>query len=83
LDNGAGIERTKRAGKLKRSVKVVKKAQRPKVKPAAKVVLVGTRNSSKGIKSWVAEFRQRDQTKSLPAFDSLFKNEQPNTDNAE
>jgi len=68
---------------MKRSVKVVKKAQRPKVKPSAKVDFVGTRNRSKGIKSWVAEFRQRDQTKSLPAFDSLFKNKQPNADNAE
>jgi hypothetical protein len=68
---------------MKRSVKVVKKAQRPKVKPSAKVVLVGARDRSKGIKSWVAEFRQRDQTKPLPAFDSLFKSKQPNTDNAE
>jgi hypothetical protein len=69
---------------MKRSVKVVKKTQRPNVKPPDKVVSVGSRNRwSKGINSWVAEFRQRAQTKSLPAFDSLFKKKLPNTDNAD
>ena len=66
---------------MKRVVKVVKKTQRPNVKPSDKVVLVGSRNRrSKGINSWVAEFRQRDQTKLLPAFDSLFKKKLPNKD---
>src|SRR4030095_5956628 len=56
---------------MKRSVKVVKRRQRPSVQLPAKVV--GSRNRwSKGIHSWVAEFRQRDQTRSLPPFDSLF-----------
>jgi hypothetical protein len=69
---------------MKRSVKVVKKTQPDNVKPPAKVVFVGSRNRwSKGINSWVAEFRQRAQTKSLPAFDSLFKKKLPNPDNAD
>jgi hypothetical protein len=66
---------------MTRSVKVVKRTKRPSVPLPAKV---GSGNRwSKGIHSWVAEFRQRDQTKSLPAFDGLFKNKLPNTDNAE
>jgi hypothetical protein len=69
---------------MKRSVRVVKKTKRPSVQDPAKVVFIGSRNRwSKGINSWVAEFRQRDQTKSLPAFDSLFKKKLPNTDNAD
>jgi hypothetical protein len=69
---------------MKRPVKVVKKTQRPSVKPLDKVVVVGSRNRwSKGINSWVAEFRQRAQIKSLPAFDSLFKKKLPNKDNAD
>jgi len=69
---------------MKRSVKVVKKTQHPNVKPPDKVVSVGSRNRwSKGINSWVAEFRQRAQTKSLPAFDSLFKKKLPHKDNAD
>jgi hypothetical protein len=69
---------------MKRSVRVVKKTKRHSVLLPAKVVLVGSGNRwSKGINSWVAEFRQRNQTKSLPAFDSLFKKKLPNTDNAD
>jgi len=67
---------------MKRSVRVVKRTQRAKVKSPVKVVENRNRRS-KGIHSWVAEFQQRDQTKSLPAFASLFKNKLPNTDNAE
>jgi hypothetical protein len=69
---------------MKRLVKVVKRKQRVGAQVPAKVLFVGSRTRwSKGIGSWVAEFRQREQAKSLPAFDSLFKNELPNTDNAE
>jgi hypothetical protein len=69
---------------MKRAVKVVKRTQRRSVQAPPKVVFVENRNRwSKGIHSWVAEFQQRDQSKSLPAFDSLFKNKLPNTDNAE
>jgi len=67
---------------MKRSVRVVKRTQRAKVKSPVKVVANRT-GRSKGINSWVAEFRQRDQSKLLPAFASLFKNKLPNTDQAE
>ena len=69
---------------MKRSVKVVKKPKRPSVQLPAKVDIVGSRDRlSQGIKSWVTEFRQRDETKSFPPFDSLFKKELPNTDNVD
>jgi hypothetical protein len=38
---------------------------------------VGSNKWSKSMSSWVAEFQHRDRDESLPAFDSLFKETQP------
>ncbi len=64
-----------------KSVKLIKKNQSAGSELLAKVAFVGSRNKwSKTIRSWIEEFRQRDQHESLPTFDSLFKDELSNTD---
>ena len=65
---------------MTRLIKVVKRKQRPAKELLAKVALVSSRNRWSSFGSWVSEFRNRDRIKSLPAFNSLFKDELPEND---
>jgi hypothetical protein len=59
---------------MTRSIKVAKK----KPKLPENVDLGQTLNKwSKSIKSWVAEYRLRDKTTTMPSFDSLFNDKLP------
>jgi hypothetical protein len=57
-------------------IKLIKNAERqsdaiqPEVAPAA-----GTSSWSTTVRSWVVEFKQNRHAESLPAFDSLFKDD--------
>ena len=75
-DSGSATN-TNQSMNKKQSVKLIKRHKRiwrrgPKVE-----VAVGPNKWSKSVRSWVVEFQKRDQTESLPAFASLFKDTQP------
>jgi hypothetical protein len=61
-----------------RSIKVVKNAERtePEIQTEADVSQDPGKWSTE-VRSWVAERRQDRRVESLPAFDSLFKDEHP------
>jgi hypothetical protein len=67
-----------------RSVKLIKREERiprqrrRKVTPAA-----GPNKWTKAVRSWVVEFQERDRSESLPAFDSLFNDGQPQPESAD
>jgi len=63
-----------------RSVKLIKRKERVrrrggKVQPAK-----GPNDWSKSVRSWVSEFQETDHSESLPAFDSLFKDSEGQSD---
>jgi hypothetical protein len=35
------------------------------------------------VRSWIVDFQERDRSETLPAFDSLFKDDLPLTENAD
>lgn len=62
---------------MTRSIKVVKKKQGP----SKNIVNTEIMNRwSESFKAWVHSFRERERTAVLPAFDSLFKEETPESD---
>ncbi len=67
-----------------RSVRLVKKHERIRPQLLATVEsVVGPNRWSTAVRSWVAEFRERDRSESLPAFDSLFKDALPQSGRAD
>lgn len=62
----------------KPAVKVIKDKERkgPEIQ-AQPGSAAGPNRWSAAVKSWVVEFRQRDQNETLPAFDSLFNDPLP------
>jgi len=59
------------------SVRVIKQHKRFPRRTAKVERAAGPNNWSKSVRSWVAEFQDKDRGESLPAFDSLFKDAQP------
>lgn len=67
-----------------KSVRLVKKQERVRPQPLAMVESVpGPNRWSTSVRSWVAEFRERDRSESLPAFNSLFKDALPQSGRAD
>jgi hypothetical protein len=64
--------KTKAAARLKKRRERAVLRARERVKSS-----VGSNKWSKSVSSWVADFQNRDRNESLPAFDSLFKEAQP------
>lgn len=61
-----------------RIVKLIKNAERKEPESQAEVEPAEDPNKwSTEVRSWVAELRQDRRVESLPAFDSLFKDELP------
>jgi hypothetical protein len=67
-----------------RSVRLVKKHERIRPQPLTTVESVASPNRwSTAVRSWIVEFRRRDRSESLPAFDSLFKGALPQSGRAD
>jgi hypothetical protein len=63
-----------------RSVKLIKNANRKDRRMSIAVKPTPHRNGwSTAVRSWVVEFKDRDRSESLPAFDSLFKDALPSS----
>ena len=60
-----------------RSVKLIKNAERKEPEDEAEVESEDPNKWSTEVRSWVAELRQDRHVESLPAFESLFKDELP------
>jgi hypothetical protein len=59
-------------------VKHIKKQERSRRRPRAKPkTATGPQTWSKSVRAWVVEFNGRDRSEEQPAFDSLFKDAQP------
>jgi hypothetical protein len=64
--------------KNKAAAKLKKRRERALLRARARVKSsVGPNKWSKSVSSWVADFQNRDRDESLPAFDSLLKEKQP------
>jgi hypothetical protein len=59
------------------SVKLIKKAERETPDAQAEIEFFDPNRWSKAVHSWVREFQQDRREESLPAVDSLFKEELP------
>jgi hypothetical protein len=60
------------------AVKVIKNGERKDSDIQAEVESAGPNRWSTAVRSWVTEFQERDSGgESTPAFDSLFKDAQP------
>lgn len=68
----------------KPAVKVIKDKERrvPKIQVKAGSA-AGPNRWSTAVRSWIAEFQQRDRDESLPAFDRLFKDALPESGSTE
>ena len=66
----------------KSPVRHIKNAER-RVLEIQDEVAPGPNRWSTAVRSWVAEFRERDRSESLPAFDSLFKDALPESGRAD
>ncbi len=62
---------------MNKSVKIIKQQKQDQSRTAMVEVATGPNRWSKSVRSWVAEFQDKDRTEPLPAFDSLFKDSQP------
>ncbi|HWP54329.1 MAG TPA: hypothetical protein VN476_09320 [Pyrinomonadaceae bacterium] len=56
-----------------RSVKLVKRKDRVRRRRESAQPVIGPTEWSKSVRSWVVEFQETDHSESLPAFESLFK----------
>jgi hypothetical protein len=64
--------------KTKGLVKHIKRRERSRRSPRPAIKIeVGPNKWSKSVRSWIVEFQERDRDESQPAFDSLFKDQQP------
>jgi len=64
-----------------RLVKLIKKANRQDRRVPKTVKSTPARNRwSTAVRSWIVDFKDRDRSESLPAFDSLFKDGSPSPD---
>ena len=59
----------------RKSVRLVKQYERLPRRRGVVELIANSNQWSKSVRSWVNEFKQRDRHESLPAFDSLFKDE--------
>jgi len=67
--------------KTARSAKLIKKANRKDRRRPIAVKSTPNRNRwSTAVRSWIVDFKDRDRSESLPAFDSLFKDASPSSD---
>jgi hypothetical protein len=68
----------------KPGIKLIKNGQRKVPEIQAKVEsTAGVNRWSRAVRSWVVEFRERDRSESLPAFDSFFRDALPQTVHAD
>jgi hypothetical protein len=58
---------------MMRSVKLIKRKDRVRRRREPAPPAIGPNEWSKSVRSWVVEFQETDHSESLPAFDSLFK----------
>jgi hypothetical protein len=64
-----------------RSIKLIKHANRKDRRMPIVVKSTPNRNQwSTAVRSWVVDFKDRDRSESLPAFDSLFNDASPSSD---
>jgi hypothetical protein len=62
-----------------RSVKLIKSGQGTRIRLRA--ASTGPNRWSRAVRSWVVEFQERDRHETLPAFDSLFKDDLSDPEN--
>ena len=58
-----------------RSVKLIKGGQRKSARIQLSAAPSGPNRWSTAVRSWVVEFQERDRNETLPAFNSLFKDD--------
>ena len=65
-------------------VKLIKNGEHkvPEIQPKVEST-AGVNRWSSAVRSWVAEFHERDRSETLPAFDSLFRDLLPETAHAD
>lgn len=63
--------------KAKGLVKHIKRRERSRRSPRPIKIEAGPNMWSKSVRSWIVEFQERDRDETQPAFDSLFKEQQP------
>jgi hypothetical protein len=64
--------------KTARLMRVIKKANRKARQTAVTAPPIPSRNRWSGaVRSWIAEFKDRDRSETTPAFDSLFNDASP------
>jgi len=67
--------------KTARLAKLIKKANRKDRRMPIAVKSTPNRNRwSTAVRSWIVDFKDRDRSESLPAFDSLFNDAAPSSD---
>ena len=66
-----------------RSVKLIKGGLRKSPRIQLSAAPTGPNRWSTAVRSWVVEFQARDRTETLPAFDSLFKDDPSDPENTE
>jgi hypothetical protein len=67
--------------KTARLVRLIKKANRKDRRHPIAGKSTPSRNRwSTAVRSWVVDFKDRDRSETLPAFDSLFKDALPSSD---
>lgn len=62
------------------SIKLIKRHERVSGRPALVKLTAGPNRWSTAVRSWIVEFQARDRNQTLPAFDSLFKDNLANTE---
>ena len=67
----------------KAPVKLIKRHERIFRRPSIVKLVTGPNRWSRAVRSWVVDFQERDRTETLPAFDSLFKDDLPHPENIE
>jgi hypothetical protein len=65
------------------SIRLIKRHERVSGRPALVKLAVGPNSWSAAVRSWVVEFQERDRNETLPAFDSLFKDDLSCPENTE
>lgn len=56
-------------------IKLIKRHERVSRRPALVKLVAGPNRWSTAVRSWIVEFQERDRNETLPAFDSLFKDD--------
>jgi len=64
----------------KRSVKLIKRKERVRRRGSKVQPAIGPNEWSRSVRSWISEFQETDHSESLPAFDSLFKDTEVQSD---